>query len=434
MPMSLDLTSKAELPDPAPMVGISEWACYYANHPHGPAPDPERVIEDTIDAQLAVGIDWMVWDAGRSQVNYWSDLPHTTPMLRGQTKVQDTDWSVHLAVFKRFCPLRRAHEHCAREAMPFLVRLAMNRHYGGDVYAAHTSQFVCDHPEYREIGKRGGLITHRLCYAIPEVRAERIDILLEVQRIGAQALVLDYCRQMPVLGYHPALLEPYLAKTGRDPRSIVGTDPAPYMDWFQFRTDVLTGFMRELRDAVRKQEHELGRPCPVIARVPDYREWLMIACGLDIERWAADDLIDAVMLSPFPRIKDDLGRHPEHAVAAMHRHGKACIGGVGSKCLIEVGKNENTGFYDPQPVYAMADLGYAAGVDAMSLYQSESLARMAYLASMLPELARPSLCARHAAELPRPDFPPDYPIACDWHSLPEGQEALDVEIAGNQAL
>ena len=133
-------------------------------------------------------------------------------------------------------------------------------------------------------------------------------------------------------------------------------------------------------------------------------------------------------------IEDTIDRHPDHAVTAMHRHGKACIGGVGSKCLIEVHKTENTGFYDPQPVYAMADLEYAAGVDAISLYQSESLARMDYLASMLPELARPSICARRTAELPRPEFPANYPIACDWHSLPEGQEALDVEIAGNQAL
>ena len=118
----------------------------------------------------------------------------------------------------------------------------------------------------------------------------------------------------------------------------------------------------------------------------------------------------------------------------MHRHGEACIGGVGSKCLIEVHKTENTGFYDSQPVYAMADLRYAAGVDAMSLYQSESLARMDSLASMLPELVRPPLSPQRAAELPRPDFPANYPIACDWHSQLEGQEALDVEIAGNLAL
>ena len=40
-----------------------------------------------------------------------------------------------------------------------------------------------------------------MCYGIEDVRQERIDILLEVQRIGVDALVLDFCRQMPMVMY-----------------------------------------------------------------------------------------------------------------------------------------------------------------------------------------------------------------------------------------
>ena len=98
------------------------------------------------------------------------------------------------------------------------------------------------------------------------MQQERIDILLEIQRIGVDALVVDFCRQMPVLMYHEALVEPYMADRGVDPREIDSDDPTDYWDWFQFRADVLTEFMRKLRQQVRRQEQELGRPCPVIAR------------------------------------------------------------------------------------------------------------------------------------------------------------------------
>ena len=56
MPMPLELTPRSETPGRASVAGISEWACYYAGHPHDADPDPERVIEDTVDAQVAIAV------------------------------------------------------------------------------------------------------------------------------------------------------------------------------------------------------------------------------------------------------------------------------------------------------------------------------------------------------------------------------------------
>jgi len=50
-------------------------------------------------------------------------------------------------------------------------------------------------PQLRERSKRGNEVAGRLCHALEEVQQERIDILLEAQRIGVQGLVLDFCRQ-----------------------------------------------------------------------------------------------------------------------------------------------------------------------------------------------------------------------------------------------
>lgn len=174
------------------------------------------------------------------------------------------------------------------------------------------------------------------------------------QRIDVDGLILDFCRQMPMLMYHDALVNPYMKERDTDPLSIDSTDPDNYMDWFQYRSDVLTGFMRRLRAEVRKQEKELERPCPIIDRVPDNVPWLMIAYGLDIERWCGEDLVDGTMLSPLPVCVEDKDRYPEYHISVAHKHGKICIGGIGSLNLIKNGVHKSTGFFHRKPVYKMA--------------------------------------------------------------------------------
>ena len=117
-----------------------------------------------------------------------------------------------------------------------------------------------------------------------------------------------------------------------------------------------------------------------------------------------------------------------------HRHGKWCIGGVGSKRLIENGVEGNTGFYHPQLAYSLADRQYRAGVDGMSLYQSETLVRMDYLAELIRELGKPEVVARRARELPKPDLPEDDDTGMDWHAHARGRYGLRVERAGDAAL
>jgi len=414
-----------------PVMGISEWMCYYANYglPGGERPE---VIEECVEAHLECGVDQIVWNCGRSVVDYWSELPGATRMCEDGTRAGSRDWSFVAELMQKVCPLRRAMEVCRARGATILGRLAMNHHYGGRGYEAITSRFAREHPQYHERSRLGSKVPHRLCYGIEEVRQERLDILLEIQRVGVDGVVLDFCRQMPILMYHEALVGPYVSERGVDPRSIDSADPRDYADWFQYRADVLTAFMRELRRQVRRQEADLGKPCGILARVPDSAPWLMLAFGLDVERWCSEDLVDGTMLSPFPVCLDEPGGYPEYHVGVAHRHGKLCIGGIGSKHLIENDTDRNTGFFHSQPVYELASVQYAAGVDGMSLYQSETLVRMDYLRSFVREVGHRDLVARRARELPRPEFPPHYPIGMDWHA--GLVHSVDARRAGDAAL
>ena len=81
---------------------------------------------------------------------------------------------------------------------------------------------------------------------------------------------------------------------------------------------------------------------------------------------------------------------------------------------------------------ALAARQYAAGVDGMSLYQSETLVRMAYLAQLLSDVGVPAIVAEQANALPRPARSrPE--IGMDWHAHMEGRHSLRTEV-GNAAL
>ena len=413
-----------------PLLGISEWMCYYANYgKHCPGP---QAVDECVELHLGAGCDLLVWNLGRSVVDYWSDLPSVTRMCENGDRVGGASWGFVHKVMEETCPLRHALALCRDRGVKLWGRLGMNRHYGSEDWIGVTSRFALDHPQWRERSKLGNEVASRLCYAVAEVREERIDILLESQRIGVDGLVLDFCRQMPILMYHPALVEPFIDETGVDPRQLDSDDAEEYQVWFQYRADVITGFMGELRNAVRMQEAELGRACPIIARVPDNARWLMRAYGLDTECWCAEDLIDGLMLSPFPLTREDLDLHVDYHTQVAHRYGKWCIGGLGSKGLIESFVEDNTGFYLAQPAYAQVARQYAAGVDGMSLYQSETLVRMGYLKELLAELGRPKIVAGRAAEGLKP-IEPRPEIGMDWHARLEGVHSLRTGV-GDAAL
>ena len=121
------------------------------------------------------------------------------------------------------------------------------------------------------------------------------------------------------------------------------------------------------------------------------------------------------MLSPFPLTREELDLHVDYHTQVVHLYGKWCIGGLGSKGSIESFVEDNTSFYLAQPAYELVVRLYAAGVDGMSLYQSETLVRMGYLKELLAELGRPETVAGRAATVPKP-IEPRSEIGLDWHA------------------
>ena len=89
-----------------PVFGISEWMCYYANYDK-PCPGPEA-LDECVDLHLQAGCDHLVWNLGRSVVDYWSELPLSTRMCENGDQVGGISWSFVRKVMDEVCPLRHA--------------------------------------------------------------------------------------------------------------------------------------------------------------------------------------------------------------------------------------------------------------------------------------------------------------------------------------
>ena len=274
--------------------GVSELGGWIGHFPH--AMPTGHDAEDCIDAHIRCGIRHIAWELGRSVVRYHSDLPDLTDPRDlgdfGKSSVQDE--AVHV-MYRDRCQLRAALTHAERNGVVIYGRLCMNRHYRPGTSA--RSQFAQNHPEWCEVRKDGWLDPNRLCYAIPEYRQERVKILSEAARIGCHGLCLDFCRQPPLLRYHPALARPYREKTGKDPYQLSLADKEAFLDWCQFRSDCITQMLRDLRVALAKLRARYDRPIPVQVRVPNDGFEANLIAGLDVRTWCDAELIDELALS-----------------------------------------------------------------------------------------------------------------------------------------
>ena len=387
------------------------------------------------------GFNSIVWDAGRSIVTYHSKLENVT--LLWDRRDDQTD--PHTVLLRKRCQLRYGIEQAKPLGLSFAARLCMNRHYAGGPGTSHFSE---ENPQFHCVNKEGKIDSGRLSYFFDEVKKERIDILNELAEIeGVDCIHLDFCRQPPHLAYHPKLVEAFIKEYGYDPREIKTPYYTDCLEWYQYRADIMTEFMRQLRAKV-------GSKANIEARIPDCAPWLNLYCGIDAEAWCREDLADKLTLSPLLSWASDPMPYTEYYATIAHAHGKKCIGGIGSLCLMNpvqrgygreiyreaLEKNYEEGLiterkykevkalfamsdeerfkklYDREGIFALAYKQYMAGIDGMSLYQAETVVEEDWFAEDLQLLLDPEKTKAEYAKMGYPSTVRLYQTGTDWHS------------------
>ena len=147
------------------------------------------------------------------------------------------------------------------------------------------------HPEWRGVNREGRQ-TPRLAYTYPEVRAHVIDLLREMCQRPIDGVCLLYCRRPPLVEYEPPLVDGFMRRFGKDPRTLDPLDP----QWLHYRAEVLTQFMREVRQALDETAAAQGRSEPFhISAVVLSSEVENLANAIDLRQWVAQGLVDTII-------------------------------------------------------------------------------------------------------------------------------------------
>lgn len=360
---------------PMPLYSVNDWAEYFGTSWSRLEPDQFTSI---VCVQAEFGFRTVGWSVGRSWVEYPSKLPGTRvfPCVPyDRTKISDSyDYGPRIVMMNQYDPLAGAYaggERCQAQVWPWL---GMQRHYGVNSYGGIFScPFYREHPEWRQVSKDGK--PSGLSFYYPEVRKERVDILVEVAERGADGLFVGCDRQVPMLRYEPRMVEEFRAKTGIDALAIDASAGPAYEKWIRFRAAFFTETLRELRRRLEPVRSQRNARIPVGVRIPAGGLFLNLAQGLDVETWCREGLVDLIDLDPLEESPGESSQDVRPYLALGRKHGIPVTGGVGSTAFRDL---RVFGLRTWQYSVITAGLKRAqglhrAGVDGVNTFETEVL-------------------------------------------------------------
>lgn len=408
--------------------GVVEMGCWIG---HFPDRWPTgRDVEECLDAHFACGIDHIAWELGRSALTYHSGLPDATCLGFGEMDGLNPQQQAVQRMFRERCLLRVALGHGQDRCATIYGRLCMNRHYRPGSWA--RSKFADQHPELCEIQKSGWLDVTRLCYGTEAYRAERVAILTEAAQIGVDGLCLDFCRQPPLVGYHPSLSRPFEEQTGYDPRRLSPhSDRDTFLAWCRHRAGAVTRFLEELKAALDPFRERYDRQVPVQARIPNDGFEANLIAGLDVERWCREGLVDELALSELHQLREYTSFDDRPYVELGHRHGLPVY--ASSNALpcqaLGWGGEVNPRGINPAVLAQRALRSQEQGADGICLYQTDTAVRWPGLREVLPQFAEPDtlreLVEDEGFNDTWPVTPENEQFGIDNHSKPGGRATVE---------
>ena len=186
-------------------------------------------------------------------------------------------------------PIIMARDHARKLGLKFLVAPRMEA-YGVPPPMDETfnSAIFDEHPEWHCVTREGRTIP-RLSYAFPEVQDYVLRQYREVLEYGVDGLSLLFNRGAPYLLYEKPLVEGFTEDSGTNPYELDEWDE----QWLAYRCDVMTGFMRRVRQLLDEMTLPDRPPLELVAfvlnSVPTCRRY-----GIDVATWAREKLVSIV--------------------------------------------------------------------------------------------------------------------------------------------
>ncbi len=246
-------------------------------------------------------------------------------------------------------------------------------------------------------------------YGRPEIRDRQFAIIEDVcRRYDVDGIDLDFMR-------NPFLFRPTFEGRPCDAEHL----------------DILTGFVRRVRDMTEDVGRLRDRPLLIATRVPT-RIKCCRAIGIDIERWVSDDLVDMLAGA----MENDPFTGPIGELAELgHRHGVPVYAGL-------AGGFSFAGMPDSLPCWAAAATNaYAAGADGIQTFNNfDPMLRIwsvigdpavlakwdkVYVVDNLAGITRVKEHVYPQADCLPAEIPPDQPLTVN---MPVGENLTDAKL------
>lgn len=273
------VTGSNDTPAPLPLYSHNDVMLTQSNTPE----ELRRHIEPFRDTDFTR----IYWEGAMGDLSFYFQTRNRTPEAPGREDFFHAHARNEAACWRRWResgedPLRVVSDETRALGMEFHVchRLGGFRLPPAHDYWDHGDSLYRRRPEWR--GRdRDGNESARLSFAYPEVREHVIETYREMVPYGIDGVCLLYNRRHPLLEYEQPLIDGFRDQYGKDPRDLDPDDP----DWLRYRAGVLTGFMREIREA-------LGVPITAIVMSDEQEN---MANALDPETWIAAGLVDTLV-------------------------------------------------------------------------------------------------------------------------------------------
>lgn len=204
----------------------------------------------------------------------------------------DREWAVTWRTYRQkgVDPLRAA----AELARDMGIELHASYRTAGFVYPAPhdhiAGSFYEKHPELACLDRQGRPIP-RISYAFPETRRYVISLFREMAQYPIDGVGVLYNRRPPLVAYEEPLVQGFQDSYGQDPRRLNELDPR----WLTFRSQALTRFMRELRQAMDEVARRTNRSQRLAISAVVFRPEENLLHGMDLKTWISEGLVDTII-------------------------------------------------------------------------------------------------------------------------------------------
>lgn len=263
----------------------------------------EQEIRDALEPLRHSDVSRIYWEGGTgdrakrfSKIARDHSLELTKP-LRGRpffTNPYSRWWAESWLAYHRtgVDPFKTAAEYAQQLGIEFHAAYRP----GGFIYPPPSPplpglSFYEQHPEFVCLA-RNGTPMPRISYAFPETRRYVLSLFREMATdYPIDGVAVLYNRRPPLVAYEAPVVQGFEKKYGIDPRKLPETDPR----WLKHRAQVLTQFMRELRNELDQVGREMKRTkrLEITAVVSRGEENLLN--GMDLATWIREGVVDMII-------------------------------------------------------------------------------------------------------------------------------------------